>query len=68
MVKTGLLHSFAHSIIRADKIRAGLQKSASGQKYSRLLQSAATEMAYALKAHDFDRILSMESFAVQERF
>ena len=46
MVKAGLLHNFARSIIRADKIRAGLQKSASGQKYSRLLQSAATEMAY----------------------
>lgn len=68
MAKTGSPLEFAHRLDMADDILKSIRESKPGLRLSKELQKAASEMAFALKARDFDTLLAMEKLAVQRDF
>lgn len=68
MAKTGSSLEFAHRLDMADDILKSIKESKPGLRLSKELQKAASEMALALKAKDFDTLLAMEKLAVQRDF
>lgn len=68
MVKRGSSLNFTQQVQRADNIRKVFLGSVEGKKYTKALQTAASEMAFALREKDFDEILTMEMLAVQRDF
>lgn len=68
MVKAGLALKFVSYLDTADRLFRSLGKTAPGLRLSKELQKAASEMALALKAKDFDTLLAMEKLAVQRDF
>lgn len=68
MAKRGSFLNFVQQVQRADNIRQAFLGSIEGGKYTKALQMAATDMAYALREKNFDKLLTMEMLATQRDF
>lgn len=68
MARTGSALKFVSYLDASDRIFHSLEMTAPGLRLSKELQKAASEMALALKAKDFDTLLAMEKIAVQRDF
>lgn len=68
MGKHGSFLNFIQQVQRADNLRQVFLGSSEGKKYTKALQIAASEMAFALRKGEFDNILTMEMLAVQRDF
>lgn len=68
MARTGSALKFVSYLDASDRIFHSLEMTALGLRLSKDLQKAASEMALALKAKDFEALLAMEKLAVQRDF